>query len=366
MAPVILSEIDESDVKMLKKILKAAGIALLALIGLIAALVIFIIVSPNGKIVLPVEHKPAYTHPEMASFPGRLSADGNRLVDPSGQTVFLRGVMPQGPAELHARNRFGRRLFDQIAASGANVVRIAVDPESYAGDADYLWRYLDPIVSWAGENGMYAIIDLHYIGNIATGAGEEMIVLEDLSPSELSLAFWTQTAAYFREAPHVIFEIFNEPANISAGVWRENAQGLIDAIRAQGAGQLIIAGGVEYSRDLSWVFENPLDDGNLAYAAHIYPGHSPALWEHWFGQTAERRPVLLTEWGFMEDDGDSEHGYLVGDAEGYAEPLLAYADERLAGWVACWYDDAWYPPMFAKGMKAPTPLGEFVLARLKQ
>lgn len=215
-----------------------------------------------------------------------------------------------------------------------------------------------------GENGMYVVIDLHYIGNIATGAGDEMIVLEEMTPRELSLAFWTQTKAYFKVAPHVIFEIFNEPAHIQAESWRENAQVLIGAIRAQGADQLIIAGGVEYSRDLSWVLDCPLQDSNLAYAAHIYPSHSQALWDYWFGDAAERYPVLLTEWGFMQPDGELKHDYLVGDAESYGEPLLAYAGERLSGWVACWYDDAWYPPMFTKGMKEATALGEFVLDRL--
>ncbi len=349
---------------MFKKIIRFLEILVLSLLGLTAALAVFIVLSPNGKINLPVKHKPAFTPPETASFPGRLTTDGNRLVDPNRNPVFLRGVMPQGPAELHARNRFGRKLLDRIAAAGANVVRIAVDPESYAEDPDYLWRYLDPMVTWAGENGMYAIIDLHYIGNIATGAGEEMIFLEDQSPRELSLAFWTQTAAYFKDAPHVIFEIFNEPALIDAETWRENAQVLIDAIRAQGAGQLIVAGGVEYSRDLSWVIETPLEDDNLAYAAHIYPGHSPALWGYWFGETARLYPVLLTEWGFMEADGNPKHEYLVGDAKSYGEPLTAYAGERLAGWVACWYDDAWFPPMFAKGMKTPTPFGEFFLGQM--
>lgn len=348
---------------MVKKILKGLGIILLALIGLIAAVVIFIVISPNGKIVLPVEHTPAYSHASISTFPGRLSAEGNRLVNPSGETVFLRGLMPQEPSRLHSRNRFGRKLFDRIAETGANVVRIPVDPELYTYDADYLWRYIDRIVSWAGENGMYAIIDWHYIGNIATGEGAEMPDTEE-PPLELSRAFWSQTADYFKDTPHVIFEIYNEPAHISENTWRSNAQELIDIIRAQGAEQLIIAGGVEYSRDLSWVIENPLEDSNLAYAAHVYPAHSQSMWDYWFGKTADLYPVLLTEWGFMEDDGDPKHNYLVGDAQNYGGPLLSYADAHLAGWVACWYDDDWFPPMFVKGMKALTPLGEFVLSQL--
>lgn len=349
---------------MVKKILKGLGTALLVVIGLLAALILFIVISPNGKITLPVKHKPIYTHENLANFPGKLTAEGIQLVNPQGESVFLTGLMPQESSRLHSRNRFGRRLFDRIADTGANVVRVPVDPEIYTLDADYLWRYLDKIVSWAGENGMYVIIDWHYIGNIATGEGKEMIVLEDQTAHELSRAFWQQTAAYFKDTPHVIFEIFNEPAHISAETWRPIAQELIDIIRAQGAEQLIIAGGVEYSRDLSWVSDHPLEDPNLAYAAHIYPAHTSSMWEHWFGETADRYPVLLTEWGFMEDDGDSGHDYLVGDAQNYGVPLLDYADAHLAGWVACWYDDDWFPPMFNKGMKTPTPFGDFVLSRL--
>ncbi len=348
---------------MLKKVLKGFGIALLVLVGIIAALVIFIVISPNGKITLPLKHKPIYTHENMASFPQPLKVEGNRLVNAEGETVFLNGLMPQEPSKLHSRNRFGRKLFDKIATTGANVMRIPVDPQYFINDEFYTERYLDKIVSWAGENGMYVIIDLHYIGNIATGAGKEMPDMEQ-NPLDLSLEFWMQTAAYFKDVPHVIFEIYNEPASIDVETWRASAQKLIDAIRAQGAKQLIIAGGVEYSRDLSWVLDQPLEDANLAYAAHIYPAHAQSMWDYWFGKTAEKYPVLLTEWGFMEPDGDSAHNYLVGTVDNYGAPLLSYADENLAGWVTCWYDDSWFPQMFYKGMKATTPLGAFVLEKL--
>lgn len=351
---------------MLKKVLKGFGIALLVLVGLIAALVIFIVISPNGKITLPLKHKPVYTHENITNFPEPLQAEGNRLVNAQGETFFLRGLMPQEPSKLLSRNRFGRKLFDKIAATGANVMRIPVDPQYFIADEFYTERYLDKIVSWAGENGLYVIIDLHYIGNIATGAGAEMPDDMEQKPLDLSLEFWSHTAAYFKDAPHVIFEIYNEPAHIDVASWRASAQKLIDAIRAQGAEQLIIAGGVEYSRDLSWVLEQPLDDANLAYTAHIYPAHSQEMWDHWFGETAGKYPVLLTEWGFMEPDDVSAHDYLVGTVDNYGAPLLSYAEENLAGWVACWYDDSWFPQMFYKGMKTTTPLGAFVLDELAE
>jgi len=347
----------------MKKVLKGLGIAFLVVVGLIAALVLFIVISPNGKISLPLEHKAAYENEKIASFPQPLKAEGGHLVNSSGEKFYLRGLMPQEPSKLHSRNRFSQKIFDKIAATGANVMRIPVDPAYFVGDEWYTERYLDKIVTWAGENGMYVIIDLHYIGSIATGAGNGMPELEQ-KPLDLSLDFWTETAAYFKDAPNVIFEIYNEPASIDVRSWRSSAQQLIDAIRAQGAGQLIIAGGVEYSRDLSWVLDQPLEDDNLAYAAHIYPAHQQSMWDYWFGRTAQQYPVLLTEWGFMEQDEDSSHDYLVGAVEGYGQPLLSYAEENLAGWVACWYDDSWFPPMFIKGMQTATPFVAFVLEAL--
>jgi hypothetical protein len=34
------------------------------------------------------------------------------------------------------------------------------------------------------------------------------------------------------------------------------------------------------------------------------------------------------------------------------------------GWVACWYDDEWLPPMYEKGMKELTRYGGVVLGEL--
>ncbi|MBP7694572.1 MAG: cellulase family glycosylhydrolase, partial [Anaerolineales bacterium] len=164
--------------------------------------------------------------------------------------------------------------------------------------------------------------------------------------------------------PHVILEIFNEPASITAADWRRQADQIVAVIREAGADQLVIVGGVEYGRDLSWVASAPLADDNLAYAAHIYPVHSRAGWPNWFGGVAERHPVLITEWGFMETSDKAETAYLVGNRADYGEPFLEYLDARGIGWIACWYDDAWLPLMLAKDGQGYTPYGDFVVQQL--
>lgn len=347
------------------RIVKIFGIVVGAIVLFAAILVVMAIVSRHGRVMLPVKHKDQFEHPAMGGFPAELHVEGNQLVTGAGATVRLRGLMPADPAKLDADSRFKQSFYSDVRTTGANVVRISVHPEKWVRDRDYLWRHLDPIVGWAGELGMYVIVDWHYIGNMETGAGDEMPDIPN-PPRELTLQFWQLVAGYFRDAPHVVFEIWNEPAGgISGQAWERNASEVVQAIRREGAQQLIIVGGVEYARDLSWVAKNPIEDSNVAYASHIYPAHSSSNWDYWFGTVSATYPVLITEWGFMDENRTAERPYLSGTAAGYAEPFLNYLDSRGIGWVACWYDDEWDPPMFTPGWKAPTRYGAFVLEALR-
>lgn len=343
-----------------RAVLSALTVSLVVVCGILA-----LIASRYGTLSInpPLKHRSAFDE-DASTYPGQLRAEGNTLVDANGQTVILRGLMPSDPAMLRRKGKFERLFFNAMADSGANVIRLPVHPERWERDPDYLWRYLDPAVAWNGENGVYTIIDLHFIGDIGTDRGAQMPDIR--TPSrDLAIAFWQQVASYFKDTPHVIFEIFNEPAEISAEEWQTNAQALVDVIRAAGAQQLVIVGGIEYSRDLSWVLDMPIEDDNIAYAAHIYPAHSMYNWDRWFGNISEKYPVVMTEWGWMESDPSGGQPYLVGSQKTYGEPLMAYLDQRGIGWVACWYDDEWDPAMFEKNFETLTPFGEFVLENLQ-
>jgi len=346
---------------------KARKIILISLLSLATAFVslniIFSLTGGRFSITLPVEHKSEFSEEITSHFPGRLYVSGNRIVDTNGNVILLKGLMPPDPARLMLDGEFNREFFADMASIGANVIRIPVHPENWLHDQVYLWRYLDPVVAWAGDSNIYVIIDWHYIGNVVTGAGPQMPDIE-INSKDLTLQFWQLTARYFRNAPNVIFEIFNEPQSIEAEVWHSSATEIIQAIRAQGADQLVIVGGIDYGKDLSWVAELPIDDSNVAYSSHIYPAHSSSSWRHWFGNVSEKYPVVITEWGFMDDSTDSSQAHLVGDQVTYGDPLLTYLWERNMGWVACWFDDKWAPPMFTEDRMSYTKFGEFVLQQL--
>lgn len=348
---------------MIRKTLKWLGIVLGVLVALIAILIVFVVVSDQGKLNLPVRRTEAFEHDAIDTFPSMLHTEGNELVNAEGESIRLRGLMPIDPAEIHKQNRFNRRFFAEMREMGANVVRLAVHPANWEENPDYLWRYIDQVAGWTGELDMYLIVDWHSIGNVETGAAPLMPELYSHT-YEMTVDFWQRTAAHFCDTPHILFEVFNEPQGISAETWQQSANELTAIIREQGAMQPVIVGGVEYARDLSWVLEAPIPDDNVVYASHIYPEHAKMLWNLYFGNVAEAYPVLITEWGFMDENASTDQPYLNGDAEGYGEPLMAYLDERGIGWTACWYDDGWAPPMFTPGWDEMTNFGTFVVGQL--
>lgn len=350
---------------MAKKIIKPVLFTIAGITGgmLILCLTLQALGIGRFRFMPPVPHKDEYTPTQASAIPPRLQVDGNQIVNEAGEVVRLRGVMIPELGRLHGDGRFNQELVTAIQGTGANVVRVPVHPEYWHQDRDYLWRYLDPFVTWAGDAGLYVIIDWHYIGNIATGAGEQMPDI-DVPPQELTMEFWQLTAGYFRNASHVIFEIFNEPESIQADVWRSHATEIIQLIRDQGANQVVIVGGIDFGRDLSWVVEAPVAGENIAYASHIYPVHSKFDYDRWFGNVAEAHPVLITEWGFMDENRDQGPGYLAGDELTYGKPLLQYLDEHQIGWVGCWYDDVWAPSMLTEGWNGYTRNGEFILRSL--
>ncbi len=354
----------------MKRALRVIGIGMAVIVALVAVFsVVMFAAGGDFSLNLPVEHTEEFVPDPNVRYPSRLRVDGNEIVDERGVAVRLRGLMAADPAVLRDKGRHKRRFYAQMAQDGAKVLRVPVHPENWVEDPDYLWRYLDPVVTWAGELGLYVIIDWHYIGNPVTGEGQNMPDI-DRDPMELSAEFWDLVARYFRSAPHVILELYNEPADINASAWHSAAAELLSRVRDQGAQQLVIIGGIEYSRDLSWVLNDPFRDKAVAYAAHIYPAHAAALWNHWFGRVAVEYPVIVTEWGFMQPGETSpaqeaEAPYLLGRAHDYGRRFMRYLDERDIGWVACWYDDEWLPSMFTSGWETTTTYGAFVLDLLQ-
>lgn len=347
----------------MKKILKIFLIIIGSIIGLLLILIAFLRAFEEGKQQPPVEKKEVFESANLSIYPSELSVQGNDIVNADDKKIMLKGIMAPDPQKIDFDGNFSEDFYKKIFSYGGNVIRIPVHPERYISDEYYLWRYLDKIVAWAGENGQYVVIDLHFIGNPITGYGNEMANVRE-NPKNFALKFWKQTAAYFKDVPNIIFEIYNEPAFIEASDWNGYADELISAIRKTGAEQLIIVGGIDYACDLSWVKTSPIADKNVAYAAHVFP--SKKNWDNNFGDIADSYPVIVTEWGYIDENRNTtKQSYLIGDQDNFGDPLIKYMKEHDIGWIACWYDDGWEPEMFTENFKSTTNWGRFVFEQLK-
>ena len=261
--------------------------------------------------------------------------------------------------KLAEEKKFKETYFDEVSAFGGNVIRIPVHPYAWEQDEYYLWRYLDPVVKWAVRNGSYVILDLHCIGNISTGKGEQM---PSTHAKEFAADFWSLVASYFRDVPNVLYELYNEPAQIDVKTWAENTAELVDVIRETGSEQVIIVSGTDYAYNLGYWRDHPLEDQNVMYSAHIFPNRqgTAAL-----SGNADRLPVIVTEWGYIAKDEPALQSYLIGSRERYGIPMLELMREKNISWVACWYDDGWEPPMFQKDGAGLTDWGGFVRDALR-
>lgn len=335
---------------------------IVAIVSLPLVLLLLLLTFGSGNLILPVEKKESFELSEKnATYAQKLTVKDGTIVNEEENTVVLQGLMVPEVRRLDRDGKFKKKYFEEVFACGGNVIRIPVHPDEWEQDEFYLWRYLDPVVEWAVENNKYIILDLHFIGNIENGKGDEMPDLQT-EPMQFSLDFWKLVAGYFKDVPNVIFEIYNEPAMIDTNTWRESACVLVDTIRNTGAEQLIIVGGTDYSYNVSYWAENPMQESNIVYAAHIFPNRKQGL--QILDEASDSIPVIVTEWGYIANGEPFKQSYLVGSKDSYGIPMLQLMDRKQISWIACWYDDSWEPSLFFENSKEMTNWGELILQYL--
>ena len=323
--------------------------------------------------------------------PSKLSVSGNRIINEAGDEVRLRGVNTTDPLWLEKldfkRNGVPDNRFAEIAtdfarmkALGANVVRMPLYPGYYflIGSETYLSTYVDRMVDLAEQNGLYAILSYHAIGRPGGWYSSDSDKVLPAYPARLyysdsamAVEFWDTVAARYGKRKHVLFEIYNEPADETANFtwadWRPTGQVLIDTVRKH-SDTIVLGSGPKYTNDLSDVPKNPYRDANLVYVAHVYSGYVPngdnqvSEWERTFGFLAQTYPVIVSEWGFHNGGDITTNGTLAG----FGRPLIDYLDQKKIHWVAYTYlpPDA-EPPMLEADWTTLNEFGKFVKERLR-
>jgi len=267
---------------------------------------------------------PARTTSTVSPVKPALSVDGARLIGPDGAPMRLIGVNRAG-AEYACVQNFGiwdgasdAAFVDVMRSWGINSVRIPLNEHCWLGineaPAEYSGQvYRDAIaefVSLLKEKGLIAVLDLQWSGPGDALAEENM----PMPNADHSADFWRSAATLFKDAPNVLFDVFNEPHDVDWECWRDGGctmpqgyvavgmQELIDAVRSTGATQPIIVSGVRYANDLTrWLELAPTDPASALIAGfHLYNFNQCATIECWSATVAPVAldvPVIASELG---------------------------------------------------------------------
>lgn len=257
--------------------------------------------------------------------PGGYYVNGAQVCTADGQPHLFHGVDRPSLEWSPVGESISAADFQQMASWHANTVRIATNQDFWlSGAALYDPDYRSTIqnaVTWAEQAGLDVILDLHWSdrgnlnitmagGNLPSGAqANDTVGYDNQQPMAdvNSLEYWKEVAATFQNDGHVLFELYNEPNDVSWGIWLNGGkyqeyqvvgmQQLYDAVRATGANNLVVVGGLNWAFDLSGVAQYPVIGYNVLYATHPYKGKSNWSTAFEYLSTGNIAPVIATEFG---------------------------------------------------------------------
>jgi hypothetical protein len=305
-----------------------------------------------------------------------IAVSGNHLVNAAGHTVRLLGVDRSG---LEYACVQGWGLSDGPVGSASiaamktwdiDAVRVPLNEDCWLGidgvkpqyaGANYR-AFVKSYVGRLNAAGLVVILDLHWNASGATPAtGQQQ--MPDVSHSP---AFWSSVARTFKGNHALVFDLYNEPHDVSWKCWRDGCgqwagmQRLVNAVRSVGGTQPLMLGGLAWANDLSgWLKWRPRDPLHQLIASfHVYNFNTCATvtcWNATVAPVAKVAPVVTGELG--ENDC----------AAGFVDTYMPWADAEGISYLG-WTWDTWNcnsgPALVSNYHGTPTAFGAGFRAHL--
>ena len=190
---------------------------------------------------------------------GKLQVNGTQLCNQNGEAIMLRGAS-FGWHNLWPRF-YNKKAVAWLAADWkCNVVRASMGvglDDSYLENPEYALKCMTNVIDGAIKQGIYVLIDFHS---------------HKLHTAEAK-TFFSQIATKYKDAPNVIYEIWNEPDYYTWPEVKAYSEELIKTIRAIDPDNIILVGSPHWDQDIHLVAEDPIKgQSNLMYTMHFYAG----------------------------------------------------------------------------------------------
>ena len=227
---------------------------------------------------------------------GALHISGNKLMNKNNQAVSFSGV-----SHFWSNDNWGGDKYYNAGVTAyfknnwkATIIRVAMGVEESGGYFDNPngnKARVKAVVDAAISNGMYVIIDWH------THHAENY--------RQQAIDFFSDMAHTYGGYDNVIYEIYNEPLNIS---WNNTikpyANAVVGAIRAIDPDNVIIVGTPNWSQDVDAASADPIASNNIAYTLHFYAASHKGPYRAKASTALSRNVALfVTEWGTCQDFG---------------------------------------------------------------
>jgi len=271
-----------------------------------------------------------------------LHVSGNKLLTASGAAYRLLGVNRSGGEFACIQgNGIWDGPMDQASITAMRswkirTVRVPLNEECWLGTADVPAAYggatyqnaVKAYVNLLVSNGITPIVEMHwnygqYTGTSSGCSDVKATCQKPMPDAQYAPSFWTGVANAFKGNDAVVFDLFNEPYPDMPAEWDKTLgwqclrdggtctglpyeaagmQDLVDAVRATGATNMLMVGGLEWANDLrEWLAYKPIDPlNNIAASWHAYSFNACATescWDSQIAPLAEQVPVVLGEFG---------------------------------------------------------------------
>lgn len=341
---------------------------------------------PKPPPMIPSKPLPA---PTAAGTPPELHVVGNELQTADGKQVILQGLCLDSLEWSAKGEHLSQSIPEAIEKWHANAIRLPMGERFWWGQGPYQKRdptgmayrkVIDKCIAQTTSRGAYLILDLHRFG----------------LPDEADITFWKDAANRYKNNPAVLFELFNEPHSLGWSVWQNGGtivghkhkdanvaenkeaigqssvgmQALVDAVRSTGAKNIVIAGGIDWSYDLSGVVNgHALHDekggDGIMYSSHNYPWKKN--WQHNVLDAATKYPIFVGEVGCPEKWSDfkfipkSQQFVKLGPGCTWPADVIGMMQKYKLNWTGFSFHPKCGPEVISDWNYTPTPYwGKYV------
>lgn len=224
---------------------------------------------------------------------GNLRVTDKNIVDQNGDIVVLKGMSlfwSQWGGQYYNKETI-KWLRDDWKCT---VIRAAMGVEGggYLDNPEAEYQKVKTVIDACIELGIYVIVDWH-----------DHHAEDHLEEAKL---FFDQISSNYGNYPNIIYEIYNEPLNVSwNNILKPYSEEIIKTIRANDPDNIIVVGTPNWSQDVEDVINNELEGDNIAYSFHFYSStHKQELRDKAIQAINAGIPLFITEWGMSEANGN--------------------------------------------------------------